>query len=233
MLRRLAAVAVAMAVSGTSYLAGSAQATVDPGLTRPAAPTVTVSGETAHVTWAAVPGAGGYGVQVSLDGGVHWGSGGFTDAATTSVDVPDLRASSLGCSAGACSVIAQVEQIVGSYESPWSASSTPVALPLPFTIPMSVWRHNAPGRVTLVLYGASSHPGQVIHLFKLGRDRIWTDTGRTTTVHRQRVPGHARALQAWRFTIVVRAHGKSNYRVEIPAAGQFGEGTSRPYGVRL
>lgn len=231
MLRKLAAATAVMVAIGTSYLTGPASATIDPNLPVPSPPSVSVSGDAAQISWTPVAGAGGYRVQISLNGG-RFGDVGDTDAATYSIVAHELRSPSLGCSQGPCTVRAQVATVNGAWESGFSAPSAPVAIPLPYAIPMSVARRNGAGKVTLELYGASHHPGQVVHLLMMSRERIWEDTGRTTTVRVQRVPRHARPILAWSFKIVVRSHGLSNYRVEVPAAGQTGEGLSRPYGVR-
>src|SRR6202007_301263 len=70
MLRRLATVTAMVVTLGTSYLAGSASATVDPThpLPVPAAPSVSVSGEAAHLSWTGVDSAAvtGYRAQIAV-----------------------------------------------------------------------------------------------------------------------------------------------------------------------
>lgn len=215
--------AVWPAVAGRADVAAS--------LPPPAQPSIAASGESVTVAWSPVANADGYRVQVSLNGGAYLDAA-ATDGATHTLEVDDLRSPSLSCGQGPCSVTARVAATSGGAEGPFSAPSVAVSLPMPYTIPMSVFRTNSPRQVTLVLYGVSARTGQVLHLLKMDSSQIWQDTGVTTVVHRQRVPGHRRAVQAWKFTVVVHTRGLSNYRVEIPAAGSLGEGISRPYGVR-
>lgn len=229
MMRRVisaVALAVALAASYVDVRVSAAAA-----LAVPAPPQLTASGESVTVTWAPVSGASGYRVQISLNGGPYLFAG-LTDGATYSLVVDDLRSDSLPCRQGPCSVTAEVASTNDVAQSAFSAPSAAVELPMPYTISMRVARHTSARQVVLVLYGASSHAGQVLHLLKMSADRTWEDTGVTTTVHRQRVPGRRHRISAWLFRIVVRSRGFSNYRVEIPAAGPLGEGMSRPYGVR-
>lgn len=230
MVRRLVslvAVSVVLAAAG----AMPARADVSPSMQVPARPGIAADGESVVVSWAPVAGADGYRVQVSFNGGPYVDAG-SADGATSSLVVDELRSRTMPCGQGPCSVTAEVAETSGPFQSAYSAPSVAVALPMPYAISMSVARRTSPRQVTLILFGTSLPAGQVVHLLKMSSERIWQDTGVTTTVHRQRVPGHRRTVRAWLFTIVVRSRGLSNYRVEVPTAGARGRGTSRPYGVR-
>lgn len=231
--RKLVLLAATIALFGVGN--GAAVATVGGDAPPvPAAPSISVWGDQATVTWQPVPGATSYEAQISLNGG-PWGYSEDVGASIRSVTFDSLRSPSLGCETGPCTVQVRVESLNGAWESGWSTPSALANLPVPSVIAMQTYHVKGKRSTTVYLFGRAT-AGVTFRLQKFDvTERVWNDAGPTTTARVQTLPSSkkkkVRAL-AWVFKIVVRSKGLSNFRVVVDPAGDDGGGASRPFGVR-